>query len=82
MNTTSDLAKTLKSTAAAIAAGMSAKWTGATYLRTVSAEETGLDYDVELLYFQMDLDGKGDLIWVSEDELDELEDADMKEYLV
>lgn len=81
MNPISKLAQDLKSTATAIAAGMSAKWTGATFLRTVSSEETGLDYDVELMYFQMDLDGKGDLIWVSEDELDELEDADMKQYM-
>lgn len=81
MNPMTKLAQDLKATATAIAAGMSAKWTGASLLRTITAEETGLDYDLELLYFQMDLDGKGDHIWVSEDEMDELEDADMKQYM-
>lgn len=74
------LAQDLKATGNALAYERSARFTGATVLRTVTADESGLGYDLEMLYFQVEV-MPGDNVWVSEDDLDELEDEDMKQYL-
>lgn len=80
MESMTKLAQDIKATATALEAEQNSKWTGATILRTVSATETGLDYDVEILYFRLK-DSEGAVYWVSEDDLDELTDEDMLSYL-
>lgn len=80
MNTiASNLAKAIKTAATAVAYERSAKWTGAAAIRTISAEELDGDQDMEVMYFQIDLDGRGDTMWVSEDGMDELEEGDMRD---
>lgn len=81
MSNISNAAKATKAAALAVAAERSAKWTGLMVLRTISAEELGDGQDLELMYFQLDMDGRGDLLWASEDGMDELEDEDMKQYM-
>lgn len=77
MENLTKLAQDIKATAAALSEG---NWTGLTVLRTITAEETGLDYDLEMLYFQLK-DQSGVLYWVSEDEMDEMLDTDMQAIL-
>lgn len=78
---TSALVEALKAAAAAIVSEQAGStWNGATVLRTVTAEETGLEADLELLYFRI-TDTSGAVYWVDESGMDELTDEDMKQYI-
>lgn len=77
---TSNLVKAIKAAAATITDEQGGTWTGATITRTVTAEETGFDTDIELLYFRIQ-DTSGAVYWVDESNLDELTDEDMKQYI-
>lgn len=77
---TSALVEALNAAAASIIGEQGGTWTGATVLRTVTAEETGLEADVEILYFRIQ-DTSGAVYWVDESNLDELTDEDMKQYI-
>lgn len=78
---TSALVEALKTAADAVAVGHApgTTWTGSTVLRTVTAEETGLEGDIELLYFQVKTGDE--TYWVDESGMDELTDEDMKLYI-
>lgn len=75
---TSALVLATKAVAATLEEEHGVTWTGETKLITIVAEETGLDNDIEHLYFRMKESG-GDTYWVDEYGMDELTDEDMQD---
>lgn len=79
---TSALVKALNAAGTSVAEEHGSTWTGATFLRTTPAEETGLDNDIDIVYFQLQNSGGGaDVYWVDENGLDEMSDEDVQAQL-